>query len=219
MEDALNINHMNINPGGKQKRLHDTIILLNNPDPTSGEDDTHGQVQHMYFPDDFHDPKLQGQAKGVWAVLMERKSIWDKYAAICMVCKAKIVGKCASCTKLQTHKDAENRVAMAEAMGQGDAATMEDTTLTESEMPSSTNDEWCCMHCILSLQEDFQTEKPLVQSIIEDAGHVCLFLPHFHCELNVIELLWGFAKHCAHAYLSHMHESLIFRPPRYRKIC
>ena len=86
---------------------------------------------------------------------MERKSIWDKYAAICMACKAKIVRKCASCTKLQTHKDAENWVAMAEAMGQGDAATMEDTALIESEMPSSTNDEWCCMHRILSLQEDF----------------------------------------------------------------
>jgi len=128
---------------------------------------------------------------------MERKSIWDKYTAICTARKAKIVGKCASCTKSQTRKDAENRVAMAEAMGQGDAATMEDTALIESEMPSSTNDEWCCMHRVLSLQEDFRTEKPLVQSIIEDAGHVCLFLPRFHCELNAIELLWGFAKHRA----------------------
>ena len=196
-EDALNINRMNVNPGGKQKRLRDTIIPLNNPDPAPGEDDTRGQVQHMYFPDDFHDPKLRGQAKGVWVVLMERKSIWDKYTAICTARKAKIVGKCASCTKSQTRKDAENRVAMAEAMGQGDAATMEDTALIESEMPSSTNDEWCCMHRVLSLQVDFRTEKPLVQSIIEDAGHVCLFLPRFHCELNAIELLWGFAKHRA----------------------
>jgi hypothetical protein len=29
------------------------------------------------------------------------------------------------------------------------------------------------------LREDFQTEKPLIQSIIEDAGHVCIFLPQF----------------------------------------
>jgi hypothetical protein len=75
MKDALNINHMNINPSGKQKWLHDTIILLNNPDLAPGKDDTCGQVQHMYFPDDFHDPKLRGQAKGVRVVLMERKSI------------------------------------------------------------------------------------------------------------------------------------------------
>jgi hypothetical protein len=216
-EDALNINRMNVNPGGKQKRLRDTIIPLNNPDPAPGKDDTRGRVQHMYFPDDFHDPKLRGQAKGVRVVLMERKSIWDKYTAICTARKAKIVRKCASCTKSQTRKDAENWVAMAEVMGQGDTATMEDTALIESEMPSSMNNEWCCMHHVLSLQEDFRTEKPLVQSIIEDAGYVCLFLPCFHCELNAIELLWGFAKHRAHAYLSHARESLIFRPPGYRK--
>ncbi len=92
---------------------------------------------------------------------------------------------------------------MAEVMGQGNAATMEDTALIESKMPSSTDNEWCCMHHILLLQEDFWTEKPLIQSIIEDARHVCLFLPHFHCELNVIELLWGFAKHCVCISLSY----------------
>jgi hypothetical protein len=43
-EDALNINCMNVNPGGKQKRLRDTIILLNNPDPAPSKDDTRGQV-------------------------------------------------------------------------------------------------------------------------------------------------------------------------------
>jgi hypothetical protein len=74
MEDALNINCMNVNPGGKQKWLCNTIIPLNNPDPAPGEDDMRGWVQHMYFPDDFHDPKLRGQAKRVRAILMERKS-------------------------------------------------------------------------------------------------------------------------------------------------
>ncbi len=59
-EDALNINCMNVNPSGKQKQLHNTIILLNNPDLAPGKDDTHGRVQHMYFPNDFHDPKLWG---------------------------------------------------------------------------------------------------------------------------------------------------------------
>ena len=53
------------------------------------------------------------------------------------------------------------------------------------------------MHCVLSLQDDFREEEPLVQSIIESAGHVCLFLSRFHCELNPIEMLWGYGKYCA----------------------
>ena len=32
-EDVLNINNMNINPGRKQRKLRNTIIPFNNPDP------------------------------------------------------------------------------------------------------------------------------------------------------------------------------------------
>ncbi|KAJ6617726.1 hypothetical protein B0H10DRAFT_2434264 [Mycena sp. CBHHK59/15] len=46
----------------------------------------------------------------------------------------------------------------------------------------------CCMQRVLSLQQDFREEKPLLQLIIEKAGHKCLFLPKFHCELNPIEM-------------------------------
>jgi len=35
--DALNVNNMNVNPGGKQKLLWDTIIPLNNPPPQPGK--------------------------------------------------------------------------------------------------------------------------------------------------------------------------------------
>jgi hypothetical protein len=79
-------------------------------------------------------------------------------------------------------------------MEQGDVPLIE-------EMPSYAADEWCCMHKVLSLQEDFQSEKPLIQSIIEDVGHICLFLLQFHCELNAIEMLWGYGKYCAHISL------------------
>jgi len=98
---------------------------------------------------------------------------------------------------LQTRKDAERRVALAEAMGQDGAATAEDMAITGAEITSESgpDNEWCCMHQILALQEDFRSEKPLIQSIIEDAGHICLFLPRFHCELNPIEMLWGYGKY------------------------
>ena len=52
----------------------------------------------------------------------------------------------------------------------------------------------CCMQHVLSLEKDFLEEKPLLQLIIEKAGHKCLFLPKFHCELNPIEMVWGQAK-------------------------
>ena len=52
VENALNVNVMNLNPGGKQKKLRDTVIPLNNPDPAPGEEDTRGKVQHMCFPED-----------------------------------------------------------------------------------------------------------------------------------------------------------------------
>jgi hypothetical protein len=35
----------------------------------------------------------------------------------------------------------------------------------------------------------------LVQEVIEAAGHLCIFLPKFHCELNFIEFFWGEVKH------------------------
>ena len=57
-EDALNINNMNVNPEGRQRKLRDTVILLNNPGPAPGEEDTHGRVQHMCFPKDHNVPEL-----------------------------------------------------------------------------------------------------------------------------------------------------------------
>ena len=38
-ENALNVNNMNVNPGGKQRKLRNTKIPLNNPDPAPGKED------------------------------------------------------------------------------------------------------------------------------------------------------------------------------------
>ena len=50
------------------------------------------------------------------------------------------------------------------------------------------------MRKVLSEQADFRGERPLVQLVIEKAGHKCYFLPKFHCELNPIEMYWGWTK-------------------------
>ncbi|KNE86735.1 hypothetical protein PSTG_19901, partial [Puccinia striiformis f. sp. tritici PST-78] len=52
----------------------------------------------------------------------------------------------------------------------------------------------CCWSRILSLQSDFVSEQLLLQTIVKDSGHVCLFLPKFHCELNPIEPFWSYVK-------------------------
>src|SRR6266851_8650182 len=213
-DNALNVNSMNINAAGKQKKLRDTKIPLNNPDPAPGKEDTCGHTQSMCFPSDHSDPRLRGQPKGIRAVLEEHKSIWDKLTSI-HGSHRKLVGKCGSCTKSQVRKDAECHIALADAMGQDNSVKVEDIDLIENAVPPIANNEgWCCMHQVLALQEDFQNKKPLIQTVIEDAGHICLFLLQFHCELNAIEMLWRYAKYCAchiHSRALHAHSSSAFQ--------
>ena len=52
----------------------------------------------------------------------------------------------------------------------------------------------CCAKRILDLQPDFQEQKSLVHETIEAAGHLCIMLPKYHCELNFIEFFWGAIK-------------------------
>ena len=52
----------------------------------------------------------------------------------------------------------------------------------------------CCTKRMLELQPDFKEQRSLVQEVIEEAGHIYIFLPKFHCELNFIEYFWGAVK-------------------------
>ena len=106
-----------------------------------------------------------------------------------------VVRKCASCAKSQSYKDAEHCIILAEASGQKDVAFENDLIIVDSVMPLTSDDGWCCMQCVLFLQEDFQAERPLIQLLIKDLGHNCLFLSQFHCEFNPIEMLWGYGKY------------------------
>jgi hypothetical protein len=190
-EDALNVNNMNVNPGGKQRHLRTTTIPTNNPPPKPGRSDTRGRLQEMVYPPDHPDPNLRGLAKGMKAVLQERESVWDELVANC---NGRVVGKCKECSKSQAKRDAERRVADAEAMGQEDTLADDDVMQAQDAAPTPVSD-WCCMYRVLSLQEDFTTEKPMLQHYIEGRGHICMFLPKFHCELNPIGMLWGYAKY------------------------
>ena len=41
---------------------------------------------------------------------------------------------------------------------------------------------------LLSKQDDFTNQPSMLEALIKDAGHKCIFLPKFHCELNPIEM-------------------------------
>jgi hypothetical protein len=49
----------------------------------------------------------------------------------------------------------------------------------------------CCMARLLSQQEDFDIKNQLLllQKLVMEAGHLCIFLLKFHCELNPIEMV------------------------------
>jgi hypothetical protein len=47
----------------------------------------------------------------------------------------------------------------------------------------------CCMACLLSKQEDFINQESMLEKVIHDASHECIFLPKFYCKLNPIEMV------------------------------
>lgn len=58
-------------------------------------------------------------------------------------------------------------------------------------------DKPCCCRCLLYNQPDFVNVKSLLKEHCEKRGFMVLIFPKYHCELNPIEMIWGWAKyHC-----------------------
>ncbi|KAE9387546.1 hypothetical protein BT96DRAFT_981389 [Gymnopus androsaceus JB14] len=53
----------------------------------------------------------------------------------------------------------------------------------------------CCMARILRKQADFLNQPSMLEILFTEAGHYCIFLPKLHCELNPIEMYWGWVKY------------------------
>jgi hypothetical protein len=49
---------------------------------------------------------------------------------------------------------------------------------------------------LLSQQDDFKNQESMVEVIIKKASHFCVFLPKFHYELNLIEMV-SLLSNCA----------------------
>ncbi len=120
-DDALDVNHMNVNPGGKQRVMHETIW--------------NGKYQKMTLGN--------GIPKGMKLVLQER--------GIDMVADD--------------------------------------------------------MRTVLAKHPDFRDEKSLIEIMLGKNGHIPVFLPKFHPELNPIERVWAQLKrytkaHCKYSFPS-----------------
>ena len=126
--DALNVNVMNVFPGGTQAAMRDTVWA--------------GEVQKMVFED--------GTPKGMKQVLEERGV---------------------------------------------DTVGMLGTDMRE----------------ILREFEDFGSQKTLVKELVEGRGHIALFIPKYHCELNLIERVWCHSK----KYISAHNNGTIARLRKY----
>ncbi|KAF8599613.1 hypothetical protein BDV93DRAFT_449148 [Ceratobasidium sp. AG-I] len=178
--DALNARKMNVGPSGKQPSMHSTSIPANNPSAH-----LRGQYQAMSY-DSTH-PTAPNQPKGMEAVIKER-GLWDQLVAA--TSKKKPVGRCKLCKANAAERD--------RVLADAQAALAQDPDAFSSiaNIPSfDINNRFCCMEKCLATESDFQAEKPMLQLVVEAAGHKCILLPKFHCELNPIEMYWGYAKH------------------------
>ena len=52
----------------------------------------------------------------------------------------------------------------------------------------------CCARTLLHSYPDFASEKSWIQTTADEYDVKVIFFPKFHCELNYIEMVWGYLK-------------------------
>jgi hypothetical protein len=52
----------------------------------------------------------------------------------------------------------------------------------------------CCAYRILSMEPDFMEQAEWLTEVVRAHGCNIIFYPKYHCELNYIELVWGWLK-------------------------
>jgi hypothetical protein len=67
------------------------------------------------------------------------------------------------------------------------------------------NNEKCCAVYVLSHEPDFAEQQEWLTETVQLYGHDIIFYPKFHCELNYIEMIWGWLKSyhrrsCSYSY-------------------
>jgi hypothetical protein len=133
-KDALNAKDMNVRPGGKQCKMHDTFIPINNPNLS-----LRGKLQTMNFPADLPlghlDYPFRGQPKGMHRILEERGLI----SVLADVNGGKVTGECATCKLSCKQQERQLREAWVTVEGADEPA---ETTVDIAQELLRTD---CCM--------------------------------------------------------------------------
>jgi DDE superfamily endonuclease len=67
-------------------------------------------------------------------------------------------------------------------------------TPKEQLIKEGTYDEKCCLTHVLSNEPDFIAQKEWLTEVVENSNCKIIFFPKYHCELNFIEMVWGWLK-------------------------
>ena len=85
--------------------------------------------------------------------------------------------------------------------GEADGIVLDDVSEDSTELDMEAVDglvfgKWSVQHMrmLVAGLPDFKAQKSRIHEVIEARGHICLFLPKFHCEMNYIELYWCLGK-------------------------
>ena len=72
------------------------------------------------------------------------------------------------------------------------------STWTSFQTPDTEDRNWldpmCCSSYVLSQEPDFTGKKEWLTEVVNAAGFNIIFFPKYHCELNFIEMIWGWVK-------------------------
>ena len=100
-----------------------------------------------------------------------------------------------------TLEELQDKFLVLSVCGSNDHEQEEDDSCDEIEVEEEQKEyEWKDysakgLQTLLSQQPDFANEKCMLEEELEAKGDLCIFLPKFHCELNMIELIWGRSKY------------------------
>ena len=64
----------------------------------------------------------------------------------------------------------------------------------ELRLEQANYSEKCCLTYVLNNEPDFQAQKEWLTEVVENSHCKIIFYPKYHCELNFIEMVWGWLK-------------------------